>query len=37
MIVNEAAERFEYDSPWRNIKALPMPCAEEQPFSLKVS
>lgn len=34
MIVNEAAERFEYESPWRNIKALPMPRAEVQPFTL---
>lgn len=35
MILNEAADRFEYETPWRNIKALPMPRAEVQPFSLQ--
>lgn len=35
MILNEAAERFGYESPWRNIKALPMPRADIQPFTLK--
>ncbi len=35
LILNEAAERFGYESPWRNIKALPMPRAQVQPFSLE--
>lgn len=35
MILNEAADRFGYETPWRNIKALPMPRAEVQPFSLQ--
>lgn len=35
MILNEAADRFEYETPWRNIKALPMLRAEVQPFSLQ--
>ncbi len=35
MIVNEAAERFGYESPWRNIKALPMPRSDLQPFTLE--
>lgn len=34
LILNEAAERFGFDNPWRNIKALPMPRAEVQPFTL---
>ncbi|MCL1091922.1 site-specific integrase [Shewanella profunda] len=34
LILNEAAERFEFQSPWRNIKALPMPRSEIKPFSL---
>lgn len=35
LILNEAAERFDFESPWRNIKALPMPRAQVQPFSLE--
>lgn len=35
MILNEAAERFSYETPWRNIKALPMPRPEIQPFALR--
>jgi integrase len=35
LILNEAAERLGYESPWRNIKALPMPRADIQPFSLE--
>ena len=35
MILNEAAARFGYETPWRNIKALPMPRAEVKPFSLQ--
>ncbi len=34
MIINEAAERFDYESPWRNIKPLPIPRADVQPFTL---
>ena len=34
MILNEAAERFGYVSPWLNIKALSVPRTEIQPFSL---
>lgn len=35
LILNEAAERFDFDSPWRNIKALPMPRAQVLPFTLE--
>mgnify|MGYP003634998732 CR=1 FL=1 len=35
LILNEAAERLEFGSPWRNIKALPMPRADVQPFKLE--
>ncbi|WP_350996479.1 DUF3596 domain-containing protein [Shewanella sp. TB7-MNA-CIBAN-0143] len=35
LILNEAAERLEFGSPWRNIKALPMPRADVQPFTLE--
>lgn len=35
LILNEGAERFEYESPWRNIKALTTPRSEVQPFSLQ--
>ncbi len=35
LILNEAAERFEFESPWRNIKALPMPRAQVLPFTLE--
>ncbi|WP_172591337.1 Arm DNA-binding domain-containing protein [Shewanella xiamenensis] len=34
LILNEAAERFGFQTPWRNIKALPMPRTDIQPFSL---
>lgn len=34
MILNEAADRFDYESPWRNIKPLPIPRADVQPFTL---
>lgn len=34
LILAEAAERFGFENPWRNIKALPMPRADVQPFSL---
>ncbi|MCY9824119.1 Arm DNA-binding domain-containing protein [Aeromonas media] len=34
LILNEAAERFDFVSPWRNIKALPMPRSQVQPFTL---
>ncbi|MGB5144238.1 MAG: DUF3596 domain-containing protein [Shewanella indica] len=34
LILTEAAERFGFESPWRNIKALPMPRADVQPFNL---
>ncbi len=34
MIINEAAERFDYDSPWRNIKPLSIPRADIKPFTL---
>jgi integrase len=33
VIINEAAERFEFNSPWKNIKALPVPRTDIQPFS----
>ncbi len=35
LILNEAAERFGFDNPWRNIKALPMPRTEVLPFTLR--
>ena len=35
LILNEAAERFGFDNPWRNIKALPMPRTEVLPFTLE--
>lgn len=35
LILNEAAERLGYETPWRNIKALPMPRADIQPFTLE--
>lgn len=34
VIMNEAAERFEFTSPWRNIKALKVPRTDIEPFSL---
>ena len=33
VIMNEAAERFEFNSPWKNIKALPVPRTDIQPFN----
>ncbi|MFT5758566.1 MAG: integrase [Alteromonadaceae bacterium] len=33
VIMNEAAERYEFNSPWKNIKALPVPRTDIQPFS----
>jgi len=33
VIMNEAAERYEFTSPWINIKALPVPRTDIQPFS----
>ena len=33
VIINEAAERYEFTSPWKNIKALPVPRTSIQPFS----
>ena len=35
LILNEAAERFEFESPWRNIKALSVPRTQVQPFTLQ--
>ena len=34
MILNEAADRFEYLSPWRNIRAVKVPRTTIMPFSL---
>lgn len=34
MILEEAADRFEFDSPWRGIKQLSVPRTEINPFSL---
>ena len=34
LVLNEAAERFGYETPWRNIKALPVPRTQVQPFTL---
>jgi len=33
VIMNEAAERYEFTSPWKNIKALPVPRTSILPFS----
>lgn len=35
MLLNEAADRFEFTSPWKNIKALKVPRTEVDPFSLE--
>lgn len=35
VIMNEAAERYEFTSPWKNIKALPVPRSDIKPFSLE--
>jgi len=34
MILNEAADRYEFSSPWRNIKPLRVPRTDIEPFSL---
>lgn len=34
MIINECADRYEFESPWKNIKPLKIVRAEVQPFSL---
>lgn len=34
MLLNEAADRYEFTSPWKNIKALKVPRTEVNPFSL---
>ncbi|MCJ8268031.1 MAG: site-specific integrase [Psychrosphaera sp.] len=34
-ILDEAALRFKFDSPWQNIKALKVPKTDIKPFSLK--
>lgn len=34
LILNEGAERFGYESPWRNIKSLKTPRSQVQPFTL---
>ncbi|MGR5419930.1 Arm DNA-binding domain-containing protein [Vibrio sp. PNB22_4_1] len=35
MMLNEAAERFDYRTPWRNIKALKVGRTEIDPFSIQ--
>jgi len=35
LILNEAAERFGFESPWRNIKALSVPRTQVQPFTME--
>ena len=34
LIVNEAAERFDFESPWHNIKSLSVPRSQVQPFTM---
>lgn len=34
VVMNEAAERFEFTSPWKNIKALPVPRTDIKPLTL---
>lgn len=34
MILNEAADRYEFVTPWQNIKPLKVPRTEVEPFSL---
>jgi len=34
MLLNEAADRFCFDSPWKNIKPIKVPRSDIQPFSL---
>lgn len=35
MMLNEAADRYEFTSPWKNIKALKVPRTEVDPFNLQ--
>jgi integrase len=35
MMLNEAADRYEFTTPWKNIKALKVPRTEVDPFSLE--
>lgn len=35
MILEEAADRFEFESPWRNIKQLSVPRTEINPFNME--
>jgi len=35
MLLTEAADRYEFTSPWKNIKALKIPRTEVNPFSLE--
>lgn len=34
-VLNEAAQRFGFDSPWQNIKALKVPKTDIKPFNLR--
>ncbi len=34
-MLNEAADRYEFTSPWRNIKALKVGRTEVDPFNLQ--
>jgi integrase len=34
MLLNEAADRYEFTSPWKNIKALKVPRTDVDPFSI---
>ncbi|OLQ81661.1 integrase [Photobacterium proteolyticum] len=34
MLINEAADRHGYETPWRNIKPLPIPKSDVNPFTL---
>ncbi|MGF1833306.1 tyrosine-type recombinase/integrase [Photobacterium sanguinicancri] len=34
MIIDEAADRYSYETPWRNIKPLPLPRSDVNPFPL---
>ena len=35
MILNEAADRYDFTSPWKNIKALRIPRTDVDPFSVQ--
>ena len=35
MVLNEASERFDFDSPWKNIKPLSEPKSNVSPFTLE--